>query len=278
MAELFSEYPTYEHVNFNPNREKIGQKELDDAKEALGLFSKAYADLLLYTDYKKQHKPQGRHAKDIGQITGKMWLRCLEAMPANKQEAMIARTRQIMGVEEAKTGFKDPSFLAGAMGEFATGILMNNAGLNIEYPEGIEDKRQSADLITILPNGARAHIQAKTISLPENFRRTQVQEKHLPIFSSLETPEDVETLCGQLREIATGKENVNDRLDEVIAYAKIMHEQGRDQGFIPIFSLLMKPGNPGSEASDIDMMTSRPTEIVETEALAELDSIKQRYQ
>ncbi len=285
--QMFPQYKDaiVEKIPFNPNREKITPEEAKKIQELLDQFPFIFTDMIIQSF---EAKTGSQAAKDqeivLGQIAGKVALRCTEGMPVRTQEKMV---QNVLGLERSASAanhFNDGSFMAGWMGEFCTGVLLDESGLEINFPEATEDLYQKNDLQIILPNGREAHIQSKTISAPLEYaflRRDNFEAIHLPVFSCLETPADTNQFIDILTKVNDHKDNRDGRLikriDELALYAQNMHKQAQTIGYIPIISLLFKPGRPDTEISDIIMTNCRPTPVVSQEAKLDLDIIRQRY-
>jgi len=277
-----SEYPNFSGSQFNPERETITTPELDKIKDILRQFPSAFGNLVAETLRKEQiqqtNRPDQTHqAGLLGEITGKMWLKCIEGLPVAQQSMMISKLNQLQDHITQRLGFDDRVYSSGFMGEFATGVVLNKNGFKVLYPTANEDIYQSGDLITTLPNGRKAHVQSKTISLPEKWNRRTMKNNPLPIFSLLETPADLAQFDQVMHIQGINDRRILDRIYKIRQSALDISVQGKQHGFVPIFSLLMKPGDPELEAADIAIQTSRPTQLVETQAKTELELIRDRY-
>lgn len=269
---MFEHYPKFDKLPFNPERAEVAPGL--DVERLLNEFKNAYADLMVQEARKQAG--QGHQTAEIGQITGKIWLRLVEGIDKASQPQIIAELRKIMGNEN--------QYVCGFMGEFATGTLLKQADLKIYYPPALLDLREGGDLVIKLPDSKIGVVQSKTLSLSENFRRVTESGRPLnlmPVFYDLESDEDMDQFkenMQHLEEEHLEDSHVADRIVKIRQECIKMHDRITEMDRVPIVSLLLKPGKmPDMEACDINPKTARVFSFTEKIARQDLEAIKNRH-
>lgn len=256
--------PRFENIPFNPERDSSYTPEAETI-EAKEKFQPAYFELC-----SRQNRGETSDIPLLGQLIGKMALRAIEGVPRRQQETIIRDLNEDrISTLRTQRHLNGGDIFAGFMGEFATGVLLTEADLFIDYPQTDEDLFRGGDLKTYGPGHRPIHIQSKTIALPENVSHRNLGTE-IPIFSCLSTNKDISRFGDEI----TGLTGVNpEKTAKLAEYASWFYREAQSHGFIPIICLL---GSPAMGESDISMATARPSPFVEAQAQKELSAIKEQ--
>ncbi|MBM2820478.1 MAG: hypothetical protein HW405_238 [Candidatus Berkelbacteria bacterium] len=259
-----------EPTAFNPERKSISQDEAKRLTEVSKAFPGAYADTILAEVRAKKGSYDARKRAILqGQRAGKLWLKLIEGVPPQKQLEMIGLLDRRVSQVHDKLGIPKNGFLAGAKGEFATGVMLVRSGLEVKYPPEQDDLYNKTDLMAFLSDGRKMRVQSKALKLPQSAGR-QISKDPVPIFSMLRSDEDFARFRDAVVSIPSTDESAFERISEIVQDAKIFRQMALDKGDIPIYCLL---DASESETSDIISATARPNKEAENQGLSELDQI-----
>jgi len=264
---MTGEYPSPEGFQFNPDR--MSGKDYDqETKENVIDIAQSYERAL--SDFART--PRGtQDYREMGQIVGKMSLRLIEGFPVTEQAPQIKRLDHLVRI--AGPSEEILTFTAGVKGEFCSGAILHQAGLETNYPERLEDLFHQVDLAAKFPDGKPISVQTKTLPLPEYLERGKQGSKALPVLSLLRTPDDMERFTSAITQIRHPSPQLMLRLKEIKDSALLMHQRALRNHSNPVFCVL---GSPESEGSDMFSQTARPTKITEEQAQMELEAIQRQ--